>query len=121
MGMQVSLFHAAQERGSIGFSLFWRPAERLYRSELIGNHQHDGNVSRGFYRPEIYNANSRGRDSSNQSVLEEPRTTQSDAVVYDREERSQLAVQQGKYAEEHSHPKPYQERPRNNGSPTPRC
>lgn len=52
-----------------------------------------------IYRPEIYNANSVA------GKIYQPSLKHGDysmtRVVYDREERSQLAVAQGKYAEEH--------------------
>lgn len=58
-----------------------------------------------IYRPEIYNANSAAQkryqpslSNSNHSLTQ---------IVYDREERSQLAVEQGKFTEEHFI-KPYQ-------------
>lgn len=58
-----------------------------------------------IYRPEIYNANAVAGNHY------QPNLTHSDhsltQVVYDREERSQLAVQQGKFAEKHFI-KPYQ-------------
>lgn len=52
-----------------------------------------------IYRPEIYNANAAAGQSYRPN-LEHPdySTTQ---VVYDREERSRLAVEQGRFAEEH--------------------
>lgn len=52
-----------------------------------------------IYRPEIYNANSAA------SELYQPSLKYQDysltRIVYDREERSKLAVEQGKFAEEH--------------------
>lgn len=58
-----------------------------------------------IYRPEIYNANAVAGN------LYKPNLKHSDhsltQIVYDREERSQLAVKQGKFAEEHFI-KPYQ-------------
>ena len=52
-----------------------------------------------IYRPEIYNANSiagqRYRPSLTHQDYSLPR------IIYDREERNQLAVEQGKFAEEH--------------------
>ena len=58
-----------------------------------------------IYRPEIYNANAAAGGvyrpslkSTNHSLTQ---------IVYDREERSQLAIKQGKFAEEHFI-KPYQ-------------
>ena len=51
-----------------------------------------------IYRPEIYNANSAA------GKVYQPRLTNQDhsftQIVYDREERSQLAVEQGKFTEE---------------------
>ncbi len=59
-----------------------------------------------IYRPEIYNANSAA------GQVYQPSLTYQDysltQVAYDREERSQLAVKQGKFTEEHFI-KPYQE------------
>jgi hypothetical protein len=52
-----------------------------------------------IYRPEIYNANcAAGRLYRPSLKNQDYSSTQ---IVYDREERSQLAVQQGKYTEEH--------------------
>ncbi|MBV4395684.1 DUF1852 domain-containing protein [Advenella alkanexedens] len=52
-----------------------------------------------IYRPEIYNANSAA------GKCYQPRLTNSDysltQIVYDREERSQLAIEQGRLTEEH--------------------
>lgn len=59
-----------------------------------------------IYRPEIYNANAVAGN------YYQPKLKHSDhsltQIVYDREERSQLAIKQGKFAEEHFI-KPYQE------------
>lgn len=58
-----------------------------------------------IYRPEIYNANSTA------AAVYQPSLTYQDysltQIVYDREERSQLAVKQGKFTEE-QFIKPYQ-------------
>jgi hypothetical protein len=58
-----------------------------------------------IYRPEIYNANSVAAKIYQPSLKYEDYSLT--RVVYDREERSRLAVEQGKYAEEHFI-KPYQ-------------
>ena len=59
-----------------------------------------------IYRPEIYNANSvAGYEYQPDLKHTDHSLTQ---VVYDRVERSQLAIRQGKFAEEHFI-KPYQE------------
>ena len=58
-----------------------------------------------IYRPEIYNANAAAGKSyqPNLKNLDHSLTQ----IVYDREERSQLANEQGKFAEKHFI-KPYQ-------------
>ena len=59
-----------------------------------------------IYRPEIYNANSAAGEVYQPSLnYQDYSLTQ---VVYDREERSQLAVKQGRFTEE-QFIKPYQD------------
>jgi hypothetical protein len=58
-----------------------------------------------IYRPEIYNANSVAGISYQPSLKHEDFSLT--RIVYDREERSQLAVEQGRFIEEHFI-KPYQ-------------
>ncbi len=58
-----------------------------------------------IYRPEIYNANSAAGKCYQPSLKHKDHSLTQ--IVYDREERSKLAVEQGKYAEEHFI-KPYQ-------------
>lgn len=52
-----------------------------------------------IYRPEIYNANSVAAEQYRPSLTCEDYSLT--RIVYDREERSRLAVEQGKFAEEH--------------------
>ena len=52
-----------------------------------------------IYRPEIYNANSVAGKCYQPSLQNQDYSLTQ--IVYDREERSQLAVKQGKYTEEH--------------------
>lgn len=52
-----------------------------------------------IYRPEIYNANSLAAEIYQPSLKHEDYSLT--RVEYDREERSRMSVQQGKYAEEH--------------------
>lgn len=52
-----------------------------------------------IYRPEIYNANSAAGKTYQPSLQNEDYSMT--CIVYDREERSRLAVQQGRFAEEH--------------------
>ena len=58
-----------------------------------------------IYRPEIYNANSAAGQSYQPSLKHQDYSLT--LIVYDREERSQLAIEQGKFVEEHFI-KPYQ-------------
>lgn len=52
-----------------------------------------------IYRPEIYNANSGAANRYHPSLKHEDYSLT--RIVYDREERSRLAVEQGRFAEEH--------------------
>ena len=52
-----------------------------------------------IYRPEIYNANSAAGKSYQPSLKHQDYSLT--RIVYNREERSQLAVEQGKFVEEH--------------------
>jgi hypothetical protein len=58
-----------------------------------------------IYRPEIYNANSAAGKSYQPSLKHQDYSLT--LIVYDREERSRLAIEQGKFVEEHFI-KPYQ-------------
>ncbi|SNS85533.1 DUF1852 domain-containing protein [Pseudomonas segetis] len=58
-----------------------------------------------IYRPEIYNANSAAGKSYRPSLKNQDYSLT--RIVYDREERSRLAIEQGKFVEEHFI-KPYQ-------------
>lgn len=52
-----------------------------------------------IYRPEIYNANSAAGQCYQPDLNHQDHSLTK--IVYDREERSQLAIEQGKYTEEH--------------------
>ncbi|MCU1479457.1 MAG: hypothetical protein JWQ19_243 [Subtercola sp.] len=52
-----------------------------------------------IYRPEIYNADS-AAGATYQPSLENPHFSKT-SIVYDREERSRLALEQGRFADEH--------------------
>ncbi|AON52865.1 DUF1852 domain-containing protein [Herbaspirillum seropedicae] len=58
-----------------------------------------------IYRPEIYNANSAAGKTYQPSLKHQDYSLT--RIVYDREERSRLAIEQGRFAEEHFI-KPYQ-------------
>lgn len=66
--------------------------------ELIGTISTMDTFQR-IYRPEIYNANSPAGRCYRPSLTHQDYS--STRIVYDREERSRLAVQQGQFAEEH--------------------
>lgn len=98
MGLSVRYF---MPRGSVA------PLAFYFRGDLLGDYtnlQLIGTIStmetfQRIYRPEIYNANSAA------SSVYQPNLTQQDfsltRIAYDREERSRLAIEQGKYAEVH--------------------
>jgi len=52
-----------------------------------------------IYRPEIYNANSVAPVCYKPSLKNQDHSLTK--IVYNREERTQLAIEQGKFAEEH--------------------
>ena len=98
MGLQVRYF---MPPGGVA------PLAFYFRGDLLGDYSNLQLIStistmetfQKIYRPEIYNANSAAADIFRPS-LEQQDYSQTQ-VAYDRAERSQLAMQQGKYAEEH--------------------
>ena len=98
MGLSVRYF---MPRGSVA------PLAFYYRGDLLGDYtnlQLIGTIStmetfQKIYRPEIYNANSAA------ASIYRPTLEQQDysvtKIAYDRDERSRLAAEQGKYAHEH--------------------
>jgi hypothetical protein len=98
MGMQVRFFMPANGVAPLAFYFDGDLLCDYTNLELIGTISTMESFQR-IYRPEIYNANSAA------GKLYQPNLKNQDfsltQIVYDREERSQLAVQQGKFAEEH--------------------
>jgi hypothetical protein len=98
MGMQVRFF---MPPGSVA------PLAFYFHGDLLGDYTNlelIGTIStmetfQKIYRPEIYNANSAAGRLYQPSLKHQDYS--STQIVYDREERSQLAVKQGKFAEEH--------------------
>lgn len=98
MGLQVRYF---MPRGSVA------PLAFYFRGDLLADYsdlQLVGTVStmetfQKIYRPEIYNARTPADDVYRPSL--EAADFEPTEVTYDRVERSQLAVIQGRYAEEH--------------------
>jgi len=98
MGMQVRYFMPPGGKAPLAF---------YTRGDLLHDHsdlQLVGTIAtmetfQKIYRPEIYNANTVA-PSTYRPTLEHTDFTRPD-VTYDREERSRLAVTQGRYTEEH--------------------
>ncbi|WP_028602139.1 DUF1852 domain-containing protein [Ottowia thiooxydans] len=98
MGMQVRFFMPPNSVAPLAF---------YFHGDLLGDYTNLELIStistmetfQKIYRPEIYNANSAAGKLYQPSLKNQDYSLTQ--IVYDREERSQLAVQQGKFAEEH--------------------
>lgn len=98
MGLQVRYFMPPGGRAPLAF---------YFRGDLLNDYsnlQLIGTIStmetfQKIYRPEIYNANSAAASVYRPSL--EQQDYSRTQISYDRVERSQLAVKQGKYTEEH--------------------
>lgn len=98
MGLQVRYF---MPKGSVAPLAFYFSGDLLadYSNlELIATISTMETFQK-IYRPEIYNANTAAGLSYNPSLDNENHSLTK--IVYDREERSQLAVEQGKFTEKH--------------------
>ncbi|MGH1441280.1 MAG: DUF1852 domain-containing protein [Cellvibrionaceae bacterium] len=104
MGFNVRYFMPPNSVAPLAFYFFGDLLSDYTNLELISTISTMETFQK-IYRPEIYNANSMAGN------YYQPNLNHSDhsltKIVYDREERSQLAVTQGKFAEEHFI-KPYQ-------------
>ncbi|WP_218241368.1 DUF1852 domain-containing protein [Comamonas fluminis] len=97
MGLQVRFFMPPNSVAPLAF---------YFRGDLLGDYSNlelIGTIStmetfQKIYRPEIYNANSAAGKRYQPSLNNQDYSVTQ--IVYDREERSQLAVKQGKFAEE---------------------
>ncbi|MDR6582391.1 hypothetical protein HBH1_01835 [Herbaspirillum sp. BH-1] len=104
MGMQVRYFMPPDSAAPLAF---------YFSGDLLGDYTNLELIStistmetfQKIYRPEIYNANSAAGKSYRPSLKHQDYSLT--RIVYDREERSRLAVEQGRFAEEHFI-KPYQ-------------
>jgi hypothetical protein len=104
MGLQVRFFMPPESVAPLAFYFEGDLLSDYSNLELIGTISTMETFQK-IYRPEIYNANSVAGEVYQPSLhAQDYSLTQ---IVYDREERSQLAVQQGKYTQEHFI-KPYQ-------------
>jgi hypothetical protein len=98
MGMQVRFFMPPNGVAPLAF---------YFHGDLLGDYtdlELIGTIStmetfQKIYRPEIYNANSAAGKLYQPSLKNQDYSLTQ--IVYDREERSQMAVKQGKFAEEH--------------------
>ncbi|WP_417284794.1 DUF1852 domain-containing protein [Comamonas sp.] len=98
MGMQVRFFMPPNGVAPLAF---------YFRGDLLGDYSNlelIGTIStmetfQRIYRPEIYNANSAAGNLYRPNLKNQDYSLTQ--IVYDREERGQLAVKQGKFAQEH--------------------
>lgn len=97
MGMQVRFFMPANSVAPLAFYFQGDLLSDYSNLELIGTISTMETFQK-IYRPEIYNANSAAGKLYQPSLKNHDYSVTQ--IVYDREERSQLAVRQGKLAEE---------------------
>ncbi len=98
MGMTVRYFLPPHGAAPLAF---------YHIGDLVGDYSHLELAStiatmesfQKIYRPEIYNANSVATECYRPSLTAQDYSLT--RIVYDREERSRLAVEQGRYAQEH--------------------
>ena len=104
MGLQVRYFMPPKSVAPLAFYFFGDLLNDYSNLELISTISTMETFQK-IYRPEIYNANAVAGNSYQPNLKNQDHSLTQ--IVYDREERSQLAVQQGRFAEEHFI-KPYQ-------------
>ncbi|QLR43017.1 DUF1852 domain-containing protein [Enterobacter sp. RHBSTW-00994] len=98
MGLKVRYFMPKNSAAPLAF---------YFSGDLLGdytNHELISTIStmetfQKIYRPEIYNANSAAGQYYQPDLNHQDHSLTK--IVYDREERSQLAIEQGKFTEEH--------------------
>ena len=98
MGMQARYFMPPDSAAPLAFYFIGDLLGDYTNLELIATISTMETFQK-IYRPEIYNANSAAGKSYQPSLKNQDYSLTQ--IVYDREERSQLAVKQGKYTEEH--------------------
>lgn len=98
MGMQVRYFMPPDSAAPLAFYFIGDLLGDYTNLELIATISTMETFQK-IYRPEIYNANCAAGKSYQPSLKNQDYSLTQ--IVYDREERSQLAVKQGKYTEEH--------------------
>jgi len=98
MGLQVRFFMPPNSVAPLAFYFLGDLLDDYTNLELIGTISTMETFQK-IYRPEIYNANSAAGASYQPNLKHQDYSLT--RIVYDREERSRLAVEQGKFAEEH--------------------
>lgn len=98
MGMKVRFFMPPNSVAPFAFYFYGDLLNDYSNLELIGTIATMETFQK-IYRPEIYNANSAAGKLYQPSLKHQDYSLTQ--IVYDREERSQLAVKQGKFTEEH--------------------
>lgn len=98
MGMNVRYFMPPNSAAPLSFYFFGDLLSDYTNLEIIGTISTMETFQK-IYRPEIYNANSTAGQCYKPSLKHEDHSLT--RIVYDREERSRLAINQGKFAEEH--------------------
>ncbi|WP_062270402.1 DUF1852 domain-containing protein [Endozoicomonas arenosclerae] len=104
MGLQVRYFMPQNSVAPLAFYFFGDLLNDYTNLELISTISTMETFQK-IYRPEIYNANAVAGNCYQPDLNNQDHSVTQ--IVYDREERSKLAIQQGKFAEEHFI-KPYQ-------------
>jgi hypothetical protein len=104
MGLQVRYFMPPNSVAPLAFYFFGDLLNDYSNLELISTISTMETFQK-IYRPEIYNANAVAGNCYQPNLNNQDHSLTQ--IVYDREERSQLAIEQGKFAEEHFI-KPYQ-------------
>lgn len=104
MGLQVRYFMPPNSVAPLAFYFFGDLLNDYTNLELISTISTMETFQK-IYRPEIYNANAVAGNRYQPNLKNQDHSLTQ--IVYDREERSRLAIKQGKFAEEHFI-KPYQ-------------
>lgn len=97
MGLQVRFFMPPNSVAPFAFYFVGNLLDDYTNLELIGTISTMETFQK-IYRPEIYNANSVAGACFQPSLKHEDYSLT--RIVYDREERSRLAVEQGRFAQE---------------------
>lgn len=98
MGLQVRYFMPPNSVAPLAFYFFGDLLSDYTNLELIGTISTMETFQK-IYRPEIYNSNAPAGKCYQPNLKNRDHSITQ--IVYDREERSRLAIEQGKFAEEH--------------------